>query len=146
MALSLSIVTLILWYNLGHLQASHFLSESWLSLSALQVPDAIKSQYECPPTLLPPAGLRDGELICPSVPEASRQHSHPHQHLTSDADQDEVRLVHYGPVVVRLNSAHYTSKEFSLVFVLCPKRKFHSYCTYSLTYEIPQIRCYPHYR
>ncbi|XP_012671993.2 PHD finger protein 12 [Clupea harengus] len=59
------------------------------SRKMVKVPDAIKSQYECPPALLPPAGVRDGELICPSVPEAPRQHSHPHQHLTSDADQEE---------------------------------------------------------
>ncbi|XP_062393321.1 PHD finger protein 12 [Sardina pilchardus] len=60
-----------------------------LSKRMVKVPDAIKSQYECPPSLLPPAGVRDGELICPSGPDASRQHSHPHEHLTSDADQEE---------------------------------------------------------
>ncbi|KAG5284547.1 hypothetical protein AALO_G00027870 [Alosa alosa] len=60
-----------------------------LSKRMVKVPDAIKSQYECPPSLLPPAGVCDGELICPSVHNASRQHSHPHQHLTSDADQEE---------------------------------------------------------
>lgn len=51
----------------------------------VKVPDAIKSQYECPPMLLPPAGLRDGQLICPSIPE----HSQPHQHFSSDAEQEE---------------------------------------------------------
>ncbi|XP_066551747.1 PHD finger protein 12 [Amia ocellicauda] len=55
----------------------------------LKVPDAIKSQYQCPPPPIAPAGIRNGELICNGLPDAARQHLSPSQHLTSEAEQQE---------------------------------------------------------
>ncbi|MBN3319915.1 SEZ6 protein, partial [Atractosteus spatula] len=54
-----------------------------------RVPDAIKSQYHCPPPLLAPAGIRNGELICSGGPGAPRQHLSLSQHLASEAEQQE---------------------------------------------------------
>ncbi|XP_036379290.1 PHD finger protein 12-like [Megalops cyprinoides] len=54
----------------------------------LKVPDAIKSQYQCPPCMVAPAGIRNGELICNGVPDPPHQHL-PSQHLTSEAEQQE---------------------------------------------------------
>ncbi|XP_073685116.1 PHD finger protein 12 isoform X2 [Garra rufa] len=48
----------------------------------LKVPDAIKSQYQNPPTLMPTAGIREGELICSGLPE-----SFVPQHLASEDEQ-----------------------------------------------------------
>ncbi|XP_033953729.1 PHD finger protein 12 [Pseudochaenichthys georgianus] len=49
-----------------------------------KVPDAIKSQYQNPPPMLLPAGVRQLELVCSGVP------AHPSsKHLTSEADQQE---------------------------------------------------------
>ncbi|KAJ8276609.1 hypothetical protein COCON_G00083610 [Conger conger] len=53
-----------------------------------KVPDSIKSQYQCPPSLLAPAGIRNGELICNGVPDPPHQRLPP-QHLTSEAEQQE---------------------------------------------------------
>uniref|UniRef100_A0A4W5P8E0 PHD finger protein 12 n=1 Tax=Hucho hucho TaxID=62062 RepID=A0A4W5P8E0_9TELE len=50
---------------------------------ALKVPDAIKSQYNNPPAILAPAGVRNGELICNGVPS---QDCSP-QHFASQAEQ-----------------------------------------------------------
>ncbi|XP_035638579.1 PHD finger protein 12-like [Oncorhynchus keta] len=55
----------------------------------LKVPDAIKSQYKCPPAMMAPAGIRNGELICNISPESSHQHRTPSQHLTSEDEQQE---------------------------------------------------------
>ncbi|KAJ8266381.1 hypothetical protein GJAV_G00129800 [Gymnothorax javanicus] len=54
----------------------------------LKVPDFIKSQYQSPSPMMPPTGIRDGELICSGVPEPPHQHLPP-QHLTSEAEQQE---------------------------------------------------------
>ncbi|KAJ8348687.1 hypothetical protein SKAU_G00272760 [Synaphobranchus kaupii] len=54
----------------------------------LKVPDAIKSQYLCPPSMMAPAGIRNGELICNGVPDPPHQRLPP-QHLTSEAEQQE---------------------------------------------------------
>ncbi|XP_051541513.1 PHD finger protein 12-like isoform X2 [Myxocyprinus asiaticus] len=48
----------------------------------LKVPDAIKSQYQNPPILMPTAGIREGELICTGVPEACVP-----QYLASEDEQ-----------------------------------------------------------
>ncbi|KAK7125575.1 hypothetical protein R3I93_021062 [Phoxinus phoxinus] len=40
------------------------------SKKTLKVPDAIKSQYQNPPSLMAPAGIREGELICTGLTEA----------------------------------------------------------------------------
>uniref|UniRef100_A0A8C5N306 PHD finger protein 12 n=1 Tax=Leptobrachium leishanense TaxID=445787 RepID=A0A8C5N306_9ANUR len=48
----------------------------------VRVPDAIKAQYQTPPELMAPAGIRDGELICNGVPDES-------QHLASQTEQQE---------------------------------------------------------
>ncbi|KAJ8403914.1 hypothetical protein AAFF_G00347820 [Aldrovandia affinis] len=50
----------------------------------LKVPDAIKSQYQSPPPMLAPAGIRNGELICNGIPEHP-----PNPHVTSEAEQQE---------------------------------------------------------
>lgn len=50
-----------------------------------QVPDAIKSQYQNPPSTLLPARVRQLELVCSGVP--NRQ---PSKHLTTEAEQQEV--------------------------------------------------------
>ncbi|XP_051764484.1 PHD finger protein 12 [Ctenopharyngodon idella] len=52
------------------------------SRKTLKVPDAIKSQYQNPPTLMAPAGIREGELICTGLPEAFLP-----QHLASEDEQ-----------------------------------------------------------
>uniref|UniRef100_A0A3Q3WTT0 PHD-type domain-containing protein n=1 Tax=Mola mola TaxID=94237 RepID=A0A3Q3WTT0_MOLML len=49
-----------------------------------QVPDAIKSQYQNPPSTLLPARVRQLELVCSGVP--NRQ---PSKHLTTEAEQQE---------------------------------------------------------
>ncbi|XP_063763786.1 PHD finger protein 12 isoform X2 [Eleginops maclovinus] len=49
-----------------------------------KVPDAIKSQYQNPPPMLLPAGVRQLELVCSGVP--AHQSS---KHLTSEAEQQE---------------------------------------------------------
>lgn len=51
-----------------------------------QVPDAIKSQYQNPPSTLLPAGVRQLELVCSAVPDHQ-----PSKHLTTEAEQQEVR-------------------------------------------------------
>ncbi|KTG48011.1 hypothetical protein cypCar_00018689 [Cyprinus carpio] len=48
----------------------------------LVVPDAIKSQYQNPPTLMATAGIREGELICTGLPESFAP-----QHLASEDEQ-----------------------------------------------------------
>lgn len=50
-----------------------------------QVPDAVKSQYQNPPSMLLPAGVRQLELVCSGVPD--RQ---PSKHRTTEAEQQEV--------------------------------------------------------
>ncbi|XP_053501296.1 PHD finger protein 12 isoform X2 [Ictalurus furcatus] len=50
----------------------------------VKVPDAIKSQYQNPPVMMLPAGIRDGELICSGASEAS-----PSNHLSSDEEQQQ---------------------------------------------------------
>ncbi|XP_042298403.1 LOW QUALITY PROTEIN: PHD finger protein 12 [Sceloporus undulatus] len=57
----------------------------------LKVPDAIKSQYRIPPTLLAPAGIRDGELICNGIPTEPSSHSHlcNSEHLATSSEQQE---------------------------------------------------------
>ncbi|XP_016409230.1 PHD finger protein 12 isoform X4 [Sinocyclocheilus rhinocerous] len=52
------------------------------SRKTLKVPDAIKSQYQNPPTLMATAGIREGELICTGLPESFAP-----QHLTSEDEQ-----------------------------------------------------------
>nr|XP_001919955.4 PHD finger protein 12 [Danio rerio] len=54
------------------------------SKKTLKVPDAIKSQYQNPPTLMASAGVREGELICTGLPEASVP-----QHLASEDEQHQ---------------------------------------------------------
>uniref|UniRef100_A0A667WKM5 PHD finger protein 12 n=1 Tax=Myripristis murdjan TaxID=586833 RepID=A0A667WKM5_9TELE len=49
-----------------------------------QVPDAIKSQYQNPPPMLVPAGVRQSELVCSGVPD-----NQPSKHLTTEAEQQE---------------------------------------------------------
>lgn len=67
----------------------------------LQVPDAIKSQYQYPPPLLAPAGIRNGELVCNGIPEPPQKHLPTSQHLASEAEQQEVRG---GFVMVKLKT------------------------------------------
>ncbi|XP_014052184.1 PHD finger protein 12 [Salmo salar] len=55
----------------------------------LKVPDSIKSQYKCPPAMIAPAGIRNGELVCNSSSEPPQQHFTPSQHLTSEDEQQE---------------------------------------------------------
>ncbi|KAM9812019.1 PHD finger protein 12 isoform X3 [Syngnathus typhle] len=50
----------------------------------IKVPDAIKSQYKNPPSILHPAGVRQLELVCNGPPE-----HHSSKHLTTDAEQQE---------------------------------------------------------
>ncbi|XP_030648430.1 PHD finger protein 12 [Chanos chanos] len=59
------------------------------SKKTLKVPHAIKAQYQNPPSMLPPAGIRNGELICTSVPDASQHQPSLNQHLTSDTEQEQ---------------------------------------------------------
>ncbi|XP_035536143.1 PHD finger protein 12 [Morone saxatilis] len=52
--------------------------------TTIKVPDAIKSQYQNPPSMLLPAGVRQLELVCSGVPDHQ-----PAKHLTTDAEQQE---------------------------------------------------------
>nr|XP_033777581.1 PHD finger protein 12 isoform X2 [Geotrypetes seraphini] len=54
----------------------------------LKVPDAIKAQYQCPPSLLAPAGIRDGELVCNGTYD-SQKHLLNAEHLSNDSEQQE---------------------------------------------------------
>ncbi|KAI5624483.1 PHD finger protein 12, partial [Silurus asotus] len=54
------------------------------SKRTVKVPDAIKSQYKSPPAMMLPARIRDGELICSGLSEAS-----PSYHLSSDDEQQQ---------------------------------------------------------
>ncbi|XP_029467942.1 PHD finger protein 12 isoform X1 [Rhinatrema bivittatum] len=54
----------------------------------LKVPDAIKAQYQCPPQLLAPAGIRDGELVCNGTAD-SQKHLLNSEHLTNQSEQQE---------------------------------------------------------
>ncbi|KAI1903661.1 hypothetical protein AGOR_G00029500 [Albula goreensis] len=57
-------------------------------VKTLKVPNAIKSQYQCPPPIMAPAGIRNGELICTGVPDPPHQRPPP-QHFTTEAEQQE---------------------------------------------------------
>uniref|UniRef100_A0A1A8DI11 PHD finger protein 12 n=1 Tax=Nothobranchius kadleci TaxID=1051664 RepID=A0A1A8DI11_NOTKA len=50
----------------------------------VKVPDAIKAQYQSPPPMLLPAGVRQLELVCSGVPDHQ-----PRKHHTTEAEQDE---------------------------------------------------------
>uniref|UniRef100_A0A3Q3B7N1 PHD finger protein 12 n=1 Tax=Kryptolebias marmoratus TaxID=37003 RepID=A0A3Q3B7N1_KRYMA len=50
----------------------------------VQVPDAIKAQYQSPPSMLLPAGVRQLELICGSGPDHQ-----PSKRFTTEAEQEE---------------------------------------------------------
>ncbi|XP_068172708.1 PHD finger protein 12 [Antennarius striatus] len=50
----------------------------------VKVPDAIKSQYQNPPSMLLPARVRQLELVCCGVPP-----DQPAKHLTTEAEQQE---------------------------------------------------------
>ncbi|XP_036978806.1 PHD finger protein 12 isoform X2 [Acanthopagrus latus] len=50
----------------------------------IKVPDAIKSQYQNPPSTLLPAGVSQLQLACSSVPNHQ-----PSKHLTTEAEQQE---------------------------------------------------------
>ncbi|XP_068440499.1 PHD finger protein 12 [Clinocottus analis] len=50
----------------------------------IKVPDAIKSQYQNPPPILTPAGVRQLELVCSGVPDHQ-----PSKHPTSEIEQQE---------------------------------------------------------
>uniref|UniRef100_A0A671WY66 PHD finger protein 12 n=1 Tax=Sparus aurata TaxID=8175 RepID=A0A671WY66_SPAAU len=50
----------------------------------IKVPDAIKSQYQNPPSTLLPAGVRQLQLACSGVPDHQ-----PSKHLTTEAEQQE---------------------------------------------------------
>lgn len=54
------------------------------SKTTIKVPDAIKSQYQNPPSSLLPAGVRQLELVCSGVPDHQ-----PSKHLTTEAEQQE---------------------------------------------------------
>lgn len=54
------------------------------SKKTIKVPDAIKSQYQNPPPMLLPAGVRQLELVCSGVPDHE-----PSKHLTTEAEQQE---------------------------------------------------------
>lgn len=55
-----------------------------LNKKTIKVPDAIKSQYQNPPLMLTPAGVRQLELVCSGVPDHQ-----PSKHPTSEAEQQE---------------------------------------------------------
>ncbi|KAM8976608.1 PHD finger protein 12 [Pelodytes ibericus] len=55
----------------------------------VKVPDAIKAQYQSPPQLIAPAGIRDGELICNGIPDESQKHLLHSEHLANQAEQQE---------------------------------------------------------
>ncbi|XP_073472901.1 PHD finger protein 12 [Aquarana catesbeiana] len=57
--------------------------------NTVKVPEAIKAQYQAPPELIPPAGIRDGELICNGVPDESQKHLLHSEHLANQAEQQE---------------------------------------------------------
>lgn len=50
----------------------------------IKVPDAIKSQYQNPPPMLRPAGVRQLELVCSGIPDHQ-----PSKHFTTEAEQQE---------------------------------------------------------
>uniref|UniRef100_A0A3Q4GJB6 PHD finger protein 12 n=1 Tax=Neolamprologus brichardi TaxID=32507 RepID=A0A3Q4GJB6_NEOBR len=50
----------------------------------IKVPDAIKSQYQNPPPMLLPAGVRQLELVCSGIPDHQ-----PTKHFTTEAEQHE---------------------------------------------------------
>uniref|UniRef100_A0A3Q0SEK2 PHD finger protein 12 n=1 Tax=Amphilophus citrinellus TaxID=61819 RepID=A0A3Q0SEK2_AMPCI len=50
----------------------------------MKVPDAIKSQYQNPPPMLRPAGVRQLELVCSGIPDHQ-----PSKHFTTEAEQQE---------------------------------------------------------
>ncbi|KAM4566314.1 PHD finger protein 12-like [Odontesthes bonariensis] len=50
----------------------------------VKVPDAIKSQYQNPPPILLPAGMRQLELVCSSVPDQQAS-----KHFTTETEQHE---------------------------------------------------------
>ncbi|XP_056139226.1 PHD finger protein 12 [Lampris incognitus] len=50
----------------------------------IKVPDAIKSQYQNPPAMLAPAGIRQSELVCSGV-----SNHQPTKHLTTETEQQE---------------------------------------------------------
>ncbi|XP_061682589.1 PHD finger protein 12 [Syngnathoides biaculeatus] len=53
------------------------------SKRTIKVPDAIKSQYKNPPSIVHPAGVRQLELVCSGVSEQSAKH------LATEAEQQE---------------------------------------------------------
>ncbi|NP_001080210.1 PHD finger protein 12 S homeolog [Xenopus laevis] len=55
----------------------------------VKVPEAIKAQYQAPPQLIPPAGIRDGELICSGDPGESQKHLLHSEHLANQSEQQE---------------------------------------------------------
>ncbi|XP_059187112.1 PHD finger protein 12 isoform X2 [Centropristis striata] len=55
-----------------------------LNKKTIKVPDAIKSQYQNPPLMLLPAGVRQLELVCSGVPDHQTS-----KHLTTEAEQQE---------------------------------------------------------
>ncbi|KAM5179515.1 PHD finger protein 12 isoform 2-T2 [Mantella aurantiaca] len=57
--------------------------------NTVKVPEAIKAQYETPPELIPPSGIRDGELICNGVPDESQKHLLHSEHLANQTEQQE---------------------------------------------------------
>ncbi|RVE64470.1 hypothetical protein OJAV_G00126220 [Oryzias javanicus] len=57
---------------------------SQLIKKTIKVPDAIKSQYQNPPPMLLPAGMRQLELVCSSVSDHKSS-----DHLATDAEQQE---------------------------------------------------------
>lgn len=66
--------------------ASHACVRAFLTLLLwVQVPDAIKCQYQNPPPTLLPAGVRQLELVCSGVPDCQAS-----RHLTTAAEQEEV--------------------------------------------------------
>ncbi|XP_069572728.1 PHD finger protein 12-like isoform X2 [Brachyistius frenatus] len=54
------------------------------SKKSIKVPDAIKSQYQNPPPMLLPAGVRQLELVCSGIPDRK-----PSKHLTTETEQQE---------------------------------------------------------
>ncbi|XP_068126238.1 PHD finger protein 12 isoform X2 [Hyperolius riggenbachi] len=57
--------------------------------NTVKVPEAIRAQYQTPPDLIPPSGIRDGELICNGVPEESQKHLLHSEHLANQTEQQE---------------------------------------------------------
>lgn len=88
------------WHPMLALNVSVFLTLSKLSnkmtndgFFLYQVPDAIKSQYQNPPPMLLPAGMRQLELVCSSISDHASS-----DQLATEAEQQEVRLT-TGPVI-----------------------------------------------